>query len=121
MPNSWQAEAERALHAEDRPVYPMKLTYFNLRGVVEVARYMLHMGGAEYEDFRYPFDFSNWAKPAERERERERKRESPREQTGSAAARFPALALCISPPRAGSLSAKALCEGRAPDQVVASR
>jgi hypothetical protein len=64
MPNSWQAEAERALHAEDRPVYPMKLTYFNLRGVVEVARYMLHMGGAEYEDFRYPFDFSNWAKPA---------------------------------------------------------
>ena len=41
----------------------MKLVYFNLRGVVEVSRYMLHMGGAEYEDFRYPFDTSNWAKP----------------------------------------------------------
>ena len=64
MPNDWQAEAARAAHAEDRTVFPMKLVYFNLRGVVEVARYMLHMGGAEYEDFRYPFDLSNWAKPA---------------------------------------------------------
>jgi hypothetical protein len=42
---------------------PMKLIYFDVRGVVEVARYMLHMGGAEYEDFRYPIDLSNFAKP----------------------------------------------------------
>jgi len=42
---------------------PMKLIYFDVRGVVEVARYMLHMGGAEYEDFRYPIDVSNFAKP----------------------------------------------------------
>jgi len=41
----------------------MKLVYFNVRGVVEVSRYMLHMAGAEYEDRRYPFDNSNWAKP----------------------------------------------------------
>ena len=41
----------------------MKLMYFDVRGVVEVARYMLHMGGAEYEDFRYPIDTSTFAKP----------------------------------------------------------
>ena len=151
MPNSWQEEATRAAVAEDRPVFPMKLVYFNVRGVVEVARYMLHMGGAEYEDFRYPFDESNYAKPAsaqpriasrarasrgrvtqaagrapnqagrlsvrrdqpkyartvpcwewpEREREKEREREIPREPTGGAAARSPALPVCISPPTRG--------------------
>ncbi len=42
---------------------PMKLVYFDVRGVVEVARYMLHMGGAEYEDFRYPIDTTTFAKP----------------------------------------------------------
>jgi glutathione S-transferase len=60
---SWHAEALRAAAAEDRPSWPMKLVYFNVRGVVEVSRYMLHMAGAEYEDRRYPFDNSNWAKP----------------------------------------------------------
>lgn len=32
----------------------MKLIYFDLRGVVEVSRYMLAISGTEYEDFRYP-------------------------------------------------------------------
>jgi len=41
----------------------MKLTYFNLRGLAEVSRYMLHMGGATYEDFRLPIDVATFAKP----------------------------------------------------------
>jgi hypothetical protein len=41
----------------------MKLTYFNVRGLAEVSRYMLHMGGAQYEDFRLPIDVATFAKP----------------------------------------------------------
>jgi hypothetical protein len=35
---------------------PMKLIYFDVRGVMEVGRYMLAMSGTEYEDFRYPVE-----------------------------------------------------------------
>ena len=35
---------------------PMKLIYFDGRGVMEVGRYMLAMSGTEYEDFRYPVE-----------------------------------------------------------------
>uniref|UniRef100_A0A7S0EYZ1 Glutathione S-transferase n=1 Tax=Hanusia phi TaxID=3032 RepID=A0A7S0EYZ1_9CRYP len=35
---------------------PVKLTYFNLRGLAEPTRYMLHIAGVEYEDHRYPID-----------------------------------------------------------------
>ena len=42
----------------------MKLTYFNLRGLAETSRYMLHMAGAKYEDCRYPIDVAaGFAKP----------------------------------------------------------
>ena len=44
-----------------RPM-PLVLTYFNGRGVIEVARYMLHIGGADWEDFRYPIDMQSKAK-----------------------------------------------------------
>ena len=40
----------------------MKLIYFNARGVVEVSRYMLHIAGAEYEDFRFPIDIKTFKK-----------------------------------------------------------
>jgi prostaglandin-H2 D-isomerase / glutathione transferase len=35
---------------------PMKLTYFNVRGLAETSRFLLALGGEEYEDFRYPLD-----------------------------------------------------------------
>jgi glutathione S-transferase len=35
---------------------PMKLTYFNVRGLAETSRILLAIGGEEYEDFRYPLD-----------------------------------------------------------------
>ena len=41
---------------------PVVLRYFNGRGVIEVARYMLHIGGADWEDFRYPIDMQSKAK-----------------------------------------------------------
>jgi len=41
---------------------PMKLVYFNGRGVCEVARYMLHMSGADYEDHRYPINHATFEK-----------------------------------------------------------
>jgi len=41
---------------------PTKLVYFNVRGVCEVARYMLHICNADYEDFRYPIDTSTFKK-----------------------------------------------------------
>ena len=34
----------------------MKLTYFNVRGLAETSRFLLAIGGEEYEDFRYPLD-----------------------------------------------------------------
>jgi len=41
---------------------PMKLVYFNGRGVCEVARYMLHMSGVDYEDHRYPINHTTFEK-----------------------------------------------------------
>jgi len=35
---------------------PMKLTYFNVRGLAETSRILLAIGKVEYEDFRYPLD-----------------------------------------------------------------
>ena len=35
---------------------PLKLTYFNVRGLAETSRILLAIGGEEYEDFRYPLD-----------------------------------------------------------------
>jgi prostaglandin-H2 D-isomerase / glutathione transferase len=35
---------------------PMKLTYFNVRGLAETSRILLAIGKEEYEDFRYPLD-----------------------------------------------------------------
>ena len=32
---------------------PVKLLYFNARGAMEVTRYILHIGGEDWEDFRY--------------------------------------------------------------------
>jgi hypothetical protein len=37
----------------------MNLVYFGGRGVIEVARYMLHMGGADWEDTRFPITMEN--------------------------------------------------------------
>jgi len=38
---------------------PMKLTYFNVRGLAETSRILLAIGGEEYEDFRYPLSVIN--------------------------------------------------------------
>ena len=37
---------------------PLKLVYFNAKGVVEVARCMLAMNNIAYEDHRFPITFS---------------------------------------------------------------
>lgn len=37
---------------------PLKLVYFDARGVVEVARCMLAMNNITYEDHRFPINFS---------------------------------------------------------------
>ena len=41
---------------------PMKLTYFNVRGLAETSRILLALGGEEYEDFRYPLDVIDMSK-----------------------------------------------------------
>jgi prostaglandin-H2 D-isomerase / glutathione transferase len=41
---------------------PMKLTYFNVRGLAETTRYLLALGGEEYEDFRYPLEVIDMSK-----------------------------------------------------------
>jgi len=43
------------------PTY--KLKYFDARGVIENVRIMFAIAKQEYEDFRYPVDFTTWAKP----------------------------------------------------------
>lgn len=43
------------------PTY--KLQYFNARGVVEPVRIMFAIAKQEYEDFRYPVDFTTFSKP----------------------------------------------------------
>jgi hypothetical protein len=40
-----------------------KLTYFNGRGVGEVARTMFHLSGTAFEDDRLPINIQNFAKP----------------------------------------------------------
>ena len=41
---------------------PVKLIYFNARGVIEVARYILHIGGEDWEDYRYSIELPNYKK-----------------------------------------------------------
>ena len=42
----------------------MILTYFNLRGLAEITRYMFKIAGKDFEDVRYPIDIANgFAKP----------------------------------------------------------
>jgi hypothetical protein len=41
----------------------LQLVYFNARGVVEVSRTLLALGKVEYEDFRYPINFSDFSRP----------------------------------------------------------
>lgn len=41
---------------------PMKLTYFNVRGLAETSRILLALGGEEYEDFRYPLEVIDMSK-----------------------------------------------------------
>ena len=41
---------------------PMKLTYFNVRGLAETSRFLLALGGEEYEDFRYPLEVIDMSK-----------------------------------------------------------
>jgi hypothetical protein len=41
---------------------PVKLLYFNARGVIEVARYILHIGGEDWEDYRYSIELPNYKK-----------------------------------------------------------
>ena len=36
---------------------PLRLRYFNCRGLAETTRYMLAIGGIEYTDDRFPFSF----------------------------------------------------------------
>ncbi len=38
---------------------PMRLRYFDCRGLAETARYMLAIGGIEYVDDRFPFTFGS--------------------------------------------------------------
>ena len=40
----------------------MKLTYFNVRGLAETSRFLLALGGEEYEDFRYPLEVIDMSK-----------------------------------------------------------
>jgi glutathione S-transferase len=40
----------------------MKLTYFNVRGLAETSRFLLAIGGEDYEDFRYPLDVIDMSK-----------------------------------------------------------
>lgn len=40
----------------------MKLVYFNGRGLAEISRILLAIGGEEYEDFRYPLKIIDWSK-----------------------------------------------------------
>ena len=37
-------------------MYKLKLTYFDIPGRGEPARLAMHIGGIEFEDFRFPFD-----------------------------------------------------------------
>jgi prostaglandin-H2 D-isomerase / glutathione transferase len=41
---------------------PMKLNYFNVRGLAETSRFLLALGGEEYEDFRYPLEVIDMSK-----------------------------------------------------------
>jgi len=41
---------------------PMKLTYFNVRGLAETSRFLLALGEEEYEDFRYPLEVIDMSK-----------------------------------------------------------
>jgi hypothetical protein len=41
---------------------PVKLLYFNARGVIEVARYILHIGGEDWEDYRYSIELPTYKK-----------------------------------------------------------
>tara|TARA_B100000902_G_scaffold394487_1_gene450943 strand:- start:355 stop:1044 length:690 start_codon:yes stop_codon:yes gene_type:complete len=41
---------------------PMKLTYFNGRGLAETSRILMAISGEEYEDFRYPLNIIDWEK-----------------------------------------------------------
>lgn len=41
----------------------IKLVYFNGRGVIENARILLAIADVKYEDFRYPIDFTTYARP----------------------------------------------------------
>jgi prostaglandin-H2 D-isomerase / glutathione transferase len=38
----------------------MKLVYFNGRGLAEVSRLLLALGGEDYNDFRYPLEIIDW-------------------------------------------------------------
>ena len=40
----------------------MKLVYFNGRGLAEISRMVLAIGGEEYEDVRYPLKIIDWSK-----------------------------------------------------------
>ena len=40
----------------------MKLVYFNGRGLAEISRILLAIGGEEYEDFRYPLEVIDFSK-----------------------------------------------------------
>ena len=41
---------------------PLKLTYFNVRGLAETSRILFAIGGEEYEDFRYPLEIIDMSK-----------------------------------------------------------
>ena len=41
---------------------PLKLTYFNIRGLAETSRILFAIGGEEYEDFRYPLEIIDMSK-----------------------------------------------------------
>ena len=64
--SAFSSAARSCRHPTLEPLFgnmAMKLTYFNVRGLAEVSRYMLHMGGATYEDFRLPIYVATFAKP----------------------------------------------------------
>jgi prostaglandin-H2 D-isomerase / glutathione transferase len=40
----------------------MKLTYFDVKGLAETSRFLLAIGGEDYEDFRYPLNVIDMSK-----------------------------------------------------------
>ena len=62
LPDLTKSTVFQSVHADPGAVartnnQVLRLRYFDCRGLAETTRYMLAIGGAEYEDDRFPFTF----------------------------------------------------------------